>query len=74
MSEKVLVGGLDGMHTEIELKILFKISASSFKKKVQIFSVHYWQMDEYRIFNHVYIVLLSGKSRFDAQYGQGQSE
>ena len=33
MSEKVLVSGLDGIHTEIELTFSFRISASSSKKK-----------------------------------------
>ena len=45
MSEKVLVGGLDGMHTEIELRFLFRISALSIKKKGHMFSVHYWQIN-----------------------------
>ena len=37
MSEKVLVGGLDGMHTGIKLSFLFRISALSIKKKVICF-------------------------------------
>ena len=50
MSEKVLVGGLDGIHTEIELTFSFRISASSSKKK----RFKYFQFIIERIFNYVY--------------------
>ena len=64
MSEKVLVGGLNGMHTKIELKILFRISASSFKKRFKYFQfvIDKWMNIEYSII----FLLLSFQVRVDS--------
>ena len=64
MSEKVLVGGLDGMHTEIELNFLFRISALSFKKKFKYFQfiIDKWMNTGFLIM----FILLSFQVRVDS--------